>query len=110
MKYFGGLNPQNISRMWFREIFWGCTAPKYLTEPHPSNILWVYSPQMIDGTRPSNTLGVYSPQIFDRTPSVKYFGGLHPQNIPPMRFLEIFWGCTAPKYLMEPHLSNIWGL
>ena len=47
-----------------REIFWGCTALKYLTEPHPSNIL-----------------GVYSPQIFDGTPSVKYFGGVDPPNI-----------------------------
>ena len=81
MKYFGGRRP-----------------PKYLTEPHPSNILGVYSPQMFDRTPsvkylgvytpkifhecgPSNILGVYSPQIFDGTPSVKYFGGLDPQNI-----------------------------
>ena len=69
-----------------REIFWGSTAPKYLTEPHPSNIL-----------------GVYSPQILDGTPSVKNFGGLHPQNISRMWFREIFRGCSPPKYLTEPH-------
>ena len=47
-----------------RQIFWGCGAGKYLTEPLPSNF-W----------------GVYSPQIFDGTPSVKYLGALHPPNM-----------------------------
>ena len=35
VKYLGRLQPPNISRMGFRQIFWGSTAPKYLTEPHP---------------------------------------------------------------------------
>ena len=43
----------------FREIFWG-----YLTDGVPSNI-W----------------GVYTPKIFDGWGSVKYLGGLQPQNI-----------------------------
>ena len=50
--------------MGFRQIFGGSTAPKYLTEPHPSNI-W----------------GLYTPKIFDGWGSVKYLGGLQPQNI-----------------------------
>ena len=55
-KCFGGeiLDP-------FREIFWGCRAPKYLTEPN----IW----------------GLYTPQIFDGTPSVKYLGAVDPPNI-----------------------------
>ena len=64
MKYLGGLDPQNILRMGFRQMFGGSTAPKYFTEGVPSNI-W----------------GVYSPQIFHGTTSVKYFGGVDPQNI-----------------------------
>ena len=47
-----------------RQIFGGCTAPKYLTEGVPS-IIW----------------GVYSPQIFDGWRSVKYLGGVQPPNI-----------------------------
>ena len=64
VKYLGGLQPSNISRKGFRQIFGGSTAPKYLTDGVASNI-W----------------GVYSPKIFDGTPSVKYLGGLHPQYI-----------------------------
>ena len=45
----------------FREIFWGCRAPKYLTEPN----IW----------------GLYTHQIFDGTPSVKYLGAVDPPNI-----------------------------
>ena len=45
-------------------MFGGCTAPKYLTEGVPSNIWWVYSPQIFDGWR-----------------SVKYLVGLQPPNI-----------------------------
>ena len=63
-KFFLGLHPQNISRMGFRQIFGGCTPPKYLTDGVPSNI-W----------------GVYSPQIFHGWGSVKYLGGLQPPNI-----------------------------
>ena len=64
MKYFGVLHPQNISRMWLREMIWGSTAPKYLTDGVPSNI-W----------------GLYTPKIFDGWGSVKYLGAVHPQNI-----------------------------
>ena len=64
VKYLGGLHPQNISRMWFRQIFGGCRPPKYFTDGVPSNI-W----------------GVYNPKIFQEWGSVKYLGGLHPQNI-----------------------------
>ena len=59
VKYFGGVDLHNISQMGFRQIFGGCTPQKYLTEPHPSNI-W----------------GVYSPQIFHGWVSVIYMGGL----------------------------------
>ena len=47
-----------------RQIFEGCTPPKYLT----------------DGV-PSNSGGVYTPEIFDGRGSVKYLGAVHPQNI-----------------------------
>ena len=62
----GGHNvdPQNISRMGFRQIFGGCTPPKYLTDGVPSNI-W----------------GVYTPKIFDGWGSVKYLGAVDPQNV-----------------------------
>ena len=46
------------------DIFGGSTGPKYLTDGVPSNIWWVYRPQ-----------------IFDGTPSVKYLGAVHPPNI-----------------------------
>ena len=64
VKYLGGLQLQNISRMWFRQIFGGPTAPKYFTDGVPSNI-W----------------GVYTPKIFHGWDSVKYLGGLQPPNI-----------------------------
>ena len=64
MKYLRAVRPQNISRMWFREIFWVCTAPKYLTDGVPLNI-W----------------GVYTPKIFHRWGSIKYLGAVHPKNI-----------------------------
>ena len=50
--------------MWIRQIFGGSTPPKYLTDVDPSNI-W----------------GVYTPKMFDGSMTVKYLGGLHPQNI-----------------------------
>ena len=83
----------------FRQIFGGSTPTKYFTEGVPSNIWWVYNPQIFDGWGsvkylvgvqppkyftegvPSNIRGVYTPQIFDGWGSVKYLGGLHPQNI-----------------------------
>ena len=64
VKYLRAVHPQNISRMWFREIFWGCTAPKCLTDGVPSNI-W----------------GLYTPKIFHVWGSVKYLGAVHPKNI-----------------------------
>ena len=50
--------------MYVRQIFGGSTAPKYLTDVDQSNI-W----------------GVYTPKLFDGCMSVKYWGGLHLQNI-----------------------------
>ena len=50
--------------MWIRQIFGELTPPKYLTDVEPSNI-W----------------GVYTAKIFDGFMSVKYLGGLHPQDI-----------------------------
>ena len=47
-----------------RHIFGGSTPPTNLTDVCPSNI-W----------------GVYTAKIFDGCMSVKYLGGLHPQNI-----------------------------
>ena len=49
--------------MYVREMFGGPTPPKYLTDVCPSNIG-----------------GVYTPEIFDGCGSVKYLGGLRPQN------------------------------
>ena len=93
MKYFRGLHPQKFSRMWFRDIFWGSTAPKDLTDGVPSNI-W----------------GLYTPKTFHGTTSVKYFGGVDPTNISRMGFRQIFGGSTPPKYLTDGVPSNIWGL
>ena len=64
VKYLGGLQPPNISRNQIREMFWGCRPPKYFTDGVPSNI-W----------------GLYTTKIFDGWGSVKYLGGLRPQNI-----------------------------
>ena len=38
VKCLGAVDPQNISRMGFRQIFGACTPPKYLTDGVPSNI------------------------------------------------------------------------
>ena len=89
----GGLHPQKISRMWFRQIFGGCTPPKYFTDGVASNI-W----------------GVYTLEIFHGWGSVKYLGGLHPQNISRMWFRQIFGGCRLPKYFTDGVLSNSWGV
>ena len=79
-------------------MFGGCTPHKYLTEPLPSNIRGLYTPQIFGNpireifwgctppkylTEPlaSNIWGLYTPQIFDRRGSVKYFGALDPPNI-----------------------------
>ena len=67
--------------MGFRQIFGGSTPPKYLTEPHPSNIWGLYTRKIFDGRGSVKYLGVYSPKIFDGWGSVKYLGALHPQNI-----------------------------
>ena len=50
--------------MYVRQKFGGSTRPKYLTDVDPSKI-WV----------------VYTQKIFDGCGSVKYLGGVHPQNI-----------------------------
>ena len=93
VKYLGAVDPQNISRMRFRQIFGGSTAPKYFTDGVLSKI-W----------------GVYSPQIFHGTTSVKYFGGVDPQNMSRMGFCQIFGNCTPPKCLTDGVPSNISGL
>ena len=64
VKYLGAVDPPNISRMGFHQIFGQSTAPKYFTDGVPSNI-W----------------GLYTPKIFHGWGSVKYLGGLHPENI-----------------------------
>ena len=63
VKDLGGLQPQNIGRMYVRPIFGWSTREKYLTNVDPSNIWGVYNPKIIDGCM-----------------SIKYLGGLHPQN------------------------------
>ena len=50
--------------MYVRQMFGGSTPPKYLMDVCPSNI-W----------------GVYTSEIFDGCGSVKYLGGLNPENI-----------------------------
>ena len=84
--------------MGFRQIFGGCRPPKYFT----------------DGVR-SNIWGVYDPKIFDGCGSVKYLGGLHPQNSSRMGFRQIFGvyspkifdGWRSVKYLGGLHRQNI---
>ena len=93
VKHLGGLHPQNIRRMGFRQIFGGCRPPKYFTDGVPSNF-W----------------GVYSPQIVHGWGSVKYLGGLQPPNISRNHIREIFWGSAPPKYFTDGVPSNIWGL
>ena len=64
VKYLGGLDLQDIGRMWSRQPFGGSEPPKYLMDVCPSNI-W----------------GVYTSKIFDGCGSVKYLGRLDPQII-----------------------------
>ena len=105
VKYLGGLHPQKISRMWWRQIFGGSTPPKYLTNGVPSNIWGVYTPQIFDGTT-----SVYTPRIFNGCGSVKYLGAVHPANISRMGFLQIFGGSTTPEYFTDVVPSNISGV
>ena len=79
--------------MGFHQIFGGSTPPKYLTDGVPSNIR-----------------GVYTLKIFHTWGSVKYSGGLHPQNISRMGFHQIFGGSKPPKYLTDGVPSIIWGV
>ena len=81
VKHFGGLHPPYNSRKAFRQIFGGSTAPKCLTDGVPSNI-W----------------GVYTPKLFDGWGSVKYLGGLHPQNISRKGFSQIPPNISPPKH------------
>ena len=83
MKYLGAVHTPNISRMWFRQIFGRSTPPKYFMDVVPTNI-W----------------GVYTPKIHGWG-SVKYLGGLHPQNISRVWFRQIFGGSTPPKYFTD---------
>ena len=57
----------------------------YLTHAHASVIWGMYSSKIIDGVFDAGPcvsyLGVYIPKIFDGHTSIKYLGGLHPQNI-----------------------------
>ena len=76
--YLGAVHPQNIL-MGFRQIFGGCTPPKYFTDGVPSNI-W----------------GVYTPKIFDGWGSVKYLGAVDPPDISRMGLRQIFGGNTPP--------------
>ena len=62
--FWGVYSPKIFDGNPIRQIFGGSTPPKYLTDGVPSNI-W----------------GVYSPKIFDGWGSLKYSGGLQPQNI-----------------------------
>ena len=62
-------------------VIWGCRPSKYLTDVCPSNIWGVYTPKYLTDVCPSNIWGIYTPKIFDGCMSVKYLGGLHPQNI-----------------------------
>ena len=72
-------------------MFGGSTPPKYFTDGVPSNI-W----------------GLYNPKIFHGWGSVKYLGGLHPQNISRMGFTpKIFHGLGSVKYLGGLHPQNI---
>ena len=67
--------------MYVRQIFGGSTPPKYLTDVDPPNSWGVYTPKFWTDVSPSNIWGVYTSKIFDGCMSVKYLGGLHPQNI-----------------------------
>ena len=128
VKYLGGLHPQNISRMGFRQIFGGCRPLKYFTDGVPSNIWGLYTPKTFDGwgsvkylwglqppkhltdVVPSNIWELYTPKICDGCGSVKYLGAVDPQNISRMGFRQIFGGCRPPKYFTDGVSSNIWGV
>ena len=116
VKYLGAVHAQNISRMWFRQIFGGSTPPKNFKDVVLSNIWGVYIPRIFDGCGLVKYLGLYTPRIFDGWGSVKYLGGLHPKNISRMWYRQIFGGCTprkkfhrcgSIKYLGALHPQNI---
>ena len=128
VKYLGAVHPQNISRMWFRQILGGSTPPKYFTDGVPSNIWGVYTPKIFDGCgfvkylgglHPQNICRIWFRQIFGGSTPPKYFtdgvssnvlGGRHPQNISRMWFRQILGGSTPPKYFTDGVPSNIWGV
>ena len=62
-------------------MFGGPTAPEYLTDVIPSNIWGVRPPKYLTDVVPSNISGAYTLRIFDGCASVKYLGGVDPQNI-----------------------------
>ena len=66
--------------MEFRQIFGGCTPPKYFTDVVPSNIWVVYTPKILDGWDSVKYLGGLQPKKFDGWGSVKYLGGLQPRK------------------------------
>ena len=63
-KYFGAVDPPNIRRLYVRQTFWGCRAPKYLTDVCLSKML-----------------RVYTPEITDAWACVKYLTNMHLSNI-----------------------------
>ena len=99
MKLFGGVDPQNISRMGFRQIIWGLYTPKifdgwgsvkYLRGLQHPNISrkgfrqifgGCTAPKYLTDGVPSNIWGVYTQKIFDGWGSVKYLGAVDPENI-----------------------------
>ena len=62
-------------------MFGGSTPSKYLMDVCPSNIWRIYTPKYLTDVCLSNIWGVYTPKLIDGCMSVKYVGGLHPQNI-----------------------------
>ena len=65
--------------MLFRQIFGGCTSPKYLTDVVPSNI-W----------------GLWTPRIFDECGSVKYLGAVDPPEYLTDVVPSNIWGVVGP--------------
>ena len=93
VKYLEAVDPQNISRMWFRQKF-GESTPR----------------KIFDGWGSVKYLGGLHPQNISRMGFRRIFGGLHHQNISRMWFRQIFGGSTPPEYFTDGVPSNIWGL
>ena len=83
--------------MGFRQIFGGCTPPKYLTDGVPSNIWRLYTPKIFDGWGSVEYLGAVDPQNILQMGFRQIFGVSTTPNISRMGFRQIFGGCTPPK-------------